>query len=102
MAGFGPSGPPLLWRLLGASNLAAPRSQAFSSFHALHPPGRREFLRARICADATGTMRAAVYPSASSGILSSLTWSDGLVEVHEDLGDVNVGDALPYLPYAAL
>ncbi len=95
-------GRPLILRLMGASNLSSPRFQVVSAFHHRHTPGRREFLRARICADATGTMRAAVYPSASSGILSSLTWSDGLVEVHEDLGDVNVGDALPYLPYAAL
>jgi molybdopterin molybdotransferase len=47
-------------------------------------------------------MHASVYHSASSGMLSSLVWSDGLIEVPEDVGDVNVGDVLPYLPYNTL
>ena len=95
-------GRPLILRLMGASNVSLPRFQVVSAFHHHHTPGRREFLRGRVCADAAGTMRASVYHSASSGMLSSLVWSDGLIEVHEDVGDVNVGDVLPYLPYNTL
>jgi molybdopterin molybdotransferase len=95
-------GRPLILRLMGASDLSSPRFQVISAFHHRHTPGRREFLRARIIADAAGTTRVEAYSSASSGMLSSLTWSDGLVDLHEDIGDVNVGDVLPYLPYSVL
>jgi molybdopterin molybdotransferase len=95
-------GRPLILRLMGAADLSSPRFQVVSAFNHHHTPGRREFLRARVSADPAGTMRAEAYPSTSSGVLSSLTWSDGLVEVHEDIGDVKVGDVLPYLPYSVL
>lgn len=95
-------GRPLILRLMGAADLSSPRFQVVSAFNHHHTPGRREFLRARVSADPAGTMRAEAYPSTSSGMLSSLTWSDGLVEVHEDIGDVKVGDVLPYLPYSVL
>lgn len=95
-------GRPLILRLMGATDLALPRFQVVSAFSHRHAPGRREFLRARVSADVFGIMRAEVYPSTSSGVLSSMAWSDGFVEVHEDTGDVNVGDVLPYLPYSTL
>jgi molybdopterin molybdotransferase len=95
-------GRPLVLRLMGASDLSSPRFQVISAFHHRHNPGRREFLRARMIADNAGTAQVEAYASASSGMLSSLTWSDGLVDLHEDNGDVNVGDVLPYLPYSVL
>jgi molybdopterin molybdotransferase len=95
-------GRPLILRLMGATDLSLPRFQVVSGFHHRHTPGRREFLRVRVIADSFGTMRAEAYPSVSSGMLSSLTWSDGLVEVHETVDEVNVGDVLPYLPYSVL
>jgi MoeA C-terminal region (domain IV) len=48
--------------------------------------------------DERGTLRAEAYYSTSSGMLSSLTWSTGLVEVSEEVGDVKVGAAVQYLP----
>jgi molybdopterin molybdotransferase len=93
---------PLILRLMGAGDLSSPRFQVVSAFSHTHAPGRREFLRARVSADVFGIMRAEVYPSTSSGVLSSMTWSDGFVEIHESTGDVNVGDVLPYLPYSTL
>jgi molybdopterin molybdotransferase len=43
-----------------------------------------------------------VYRSSGSGMLSSLTWSDGLVEISEDQGDVAPGDTVRYISYTAL
>ncbi|HEX7958765.1 MAG TPA: hypothetical protein VF493_02530, partial [Terriglobales bacterium] len=87
---------------MGATNLASPRFQVVSAFSHKHARGRREFLRARVSTDVFGIMRAEDYPSTSSGVLSSMIWSDGFVEVHEDTDDINVGDVLPYLPYNSL
>lgn len=95
-------GRPLILRLMGATDLSLPRFPVVSTFHHFHRPGRREFLRARVSAGPAGTMQAEIYPSMSSGMLSSLTWSDGLVEVHENTRDVEIGDVLSYLPYSFL
>jgi hypothetical protein len=40
-----------------------------------------------------------VYHTNSSGVLSSLAWADGLVELPEDCTGVAPGDAVEYLPF---
>jgi molybdopterin molybdotransferase len=52
--------------------------------------------------DPSGIPRVTTYRSTGSGMLSSLTWSDGLVEISEDAGDIVVGDLVRYIPYSAL
>ena len=93
---------PLLLRLMGVEDLSVPRQPAIADFRQRHAPGRREYLRVRVSRDAEGKLRAENYSSTSSGMLSSLVWSDGLVEVHEDKGDIEVGDVVDFLPYSAL
>ena len=93
-------GRPLVLRLMGAADMSLPRFQVISAFNHRHDRGRREYVRARVSADERGALRAEAYYSTSSGMLSSLTWSTGLVEVSEEVGDVKVGDAVQYLPYA--
>jgi molybdopterin molybdotransferase len=93
---------PLALHLMGATEVPVPRFTAVADFAHRHRAGRREFLRARLVPDASGTPHVEVYRSTGSGMLSSLTWSDGLVEISEDAGDVAVGDLVRYLPYAAL
>src|SRR5699024_5599243 len=59
-----------------------PEPQRFTvpaAFARRPPPGRREWLRARLTPEGA----AEVFPSEGSGRVSGLTWSDGLV----DLGD---------------
>jgi molybdopterin biosynthesis enzyme len=43
-----------------------------------------------------------MYPKAGSGMVRSLAWADGLVEVLEHCGDIEVGDIVRYVPYSAL
>ena len=93
-------GRPLVLRLMGAADMSLPRFQVISAFNHRHDRGRREYVRARVSADERGALRAEAYYSTSSGMLSSLTWSTGLVEVSEEVGDIKVGDAVQYLPYA--
>ncbi len=57
---------------------------------------RREFLRGRVEAD-----RATLFPNQSSGVLTSLAWADGLIDI--DAGrTVQPGDPVRFLPLAEL
>ena len=42
------------------------------------------------------------FPSDSSGVLTSMVWSDGLLEIAEDVGDIAPGDIVDFLPYAEM
>lgn len=95
-------GRPWALHLMGAAAVEVVRYPVIADFTHARSPGRREFLRARLEVDATGTARVSVYRSTGSGMLSSLVWSDGLVELLEDAGDVAPGDVVRYIPYFAL
>ncbi len=95
-------GRPLLLHLMGVTDLHVPGFLVNAKFEHRRSPGRREFLRGRLESDEKGTVHALVYRSASSGMLASLTWSDGLVEISEEHGDVHDGDRVRFVPYAAL
>ena len=95
-------GRPLILHLMGASDLGYPRVPATADFAHRRQPGRREFLRARLRFDESGQALATVYHSGGSGMLSSMTWSDGLVEIMEPSGDVRPGDLVRFVPYSGL
>ncbi|RBI77040.1 molybdopterin molybdenumtransferase MoeA [Roseovarius sp. TE539] len=78
------------WR--AAQALAVPAGFAKSK-----KPGRREYLRARL-----RDGRIEVFASEGSGRISGLSWAEGLVELGEPAQDVAPGDAVRFLPYAAL
>lgn len=90
---------PLVLRLAGVKDLAVPRFTVEAGFAFKHKPGRREWLRARVGGQ-DGRLVAELYPAQGSGVLSSMVWSDGLVEIPEDRGDLAPGDAVAYIPYA--
>lgn len=62
---------------------------------------RREFLRARLLEGDRGTLNAAVYPNQGSGVLNSVVWADGLVDIPAGQ-TVARGDVVPYLPFAGM
>lgn len=88
--------------LMGAIPTPPQRFPVPALFDLRRKTGRREFLRARLCREKQVGLGAQIYRSASSGMLSSLSWSDGLVEIPEDVGDVARGDTVLYLPYYGL
>jgi molybdopterin molybdotransferase len=102
MTAFWLIGRPLVLRLMGADELGFPRFPVMAGFRHKRAPSRREFLRCRLRSAPDGTVRAEVYPKAGSGMVQSLAWADGLVEVLETDGDVEVGDIVRYVPYSAL
>ncbi|HHS93748.1 MAG TPA: bifunctional molybdopterin-guanine dinucleotide biosynthesis protein MobB/molybdopterin molybdotransferase MoeA, partial [Rhodobacterales bacterium] len=59
--------------------------------------GRREFLRAKL--DTAG--RAVVFRSDSSGMISSLAWATGFVELGEEACDIAPGDPVRFVPFGA-
>jgi molybdopterin molybdotransferase len=102
MVGFWLVGRPFVLRLMGLAEVDFPRFPVPADFRHARTPGRREFLRCRLVTDSAGTARAQVYPKAGSGMVRSLSWADGLVEILEDSGDVEVGDIVRYIPYSVL
>jgi molybdopterin molybdotransferase len=75
--------------------------QAKADFDWPRPDKRREFHRARLEFDAAGVGRISVHPSRSSGVLSSVTWANGLAVIPE--GRVlKRGDEIAFLPFNEL
>jgi molybdopterin molybdotransferase len=93
---------PLLAALLGAAYEAPVRWWATAEFEFRRKPGRREWLRARCRHDPVHGPLVSVYHTTSSGVLSSLSWADGLVELPEDCRAVSPGDTIEYLPFSGL
>jgi molybdopterin molybdotransferase len=92
---------PLLARLSGAKLeplVALPVRAAFSY---KKKKGRREYVRVSL-SHADGAVEANKFPREGAGVLSSLTETDGLAELPEDVTKVTPGDTIGFLPYAVL
>jgi len=63
--------------------------------------GRREYLRARIVIDNDGNQRVRKIEREGSGILTSLTEADGLIDVAEDITSISPGNLVPFLPFSS-
>ena len=91
-------GRPLLDRLAGATYVPPPRFLVRSAFAYRKKAGRREYVRVQF--DAAGAARR--YPKDGAGILTSLTESDALMELPEDLTALAPGDAASCIPLGLL
>lgn len=93
---------PLLNRLAGGRR-AEPRGfKVPAGFSMKKKPNRREFLRVHLVDGDDGAARAQNFARGGSGILTSITETDGLVELAEDVTQVSPGDMLDFIPYSAL
>lgn len=63
--------------------------------------GRREFVRVRL-EERAGCLIALKYPQDGAGVITSLTRSDGFVELPEDLTKVVEGDLVGFVAFSAL
>jgi molybdopterin molybdotransferase len=91
---------PMLLRLAGAAAEDAPWMPVRTRFAYRKKPGRREYLRVTLVREADGALSAEKFAREGAGILSSLTRSDGLMRLDEELAEVAPGTALPYRSYA--
>ncbi|HZA67236.1 MAG TPA: gephyrin-like molybdotransferase Glp [Geminicoccaceae bacterium] len=93
---------PLLTALAGGR---WPEPHAFlvpADFAMKKKPDRREYLRARLITGPDGRTWVKRIEREGSGILTSLTEADGLVELPEDLRRVEVGDPVEFVPFSEL
>lgn len=95
---------PLLLHMMGArdEDRTAVRFQVPAGFALKRGTGRREWLRARLHRNGNGQLVALPFRSSSSGVLSSMVWAEGLIELAEDRASVGQGDMVDYIPFAGL
>ena len=88
---------PALSRIGGGKTWFKPFSfKTKANFIKYKRPGRAEFLRAKFNQE-NGFV--SIYPFEGSGRLSSLSWSDGLIELSEDKQNIEKGDLVDFIPY---
>jgi molybdopterin molybdotransferase len=93
---------PLLLRLAGAEPESLLAMPARATFVYKKRKGRREYVRVKLRAAADGAIEAIKYDRDGAGILTSLTETDGLIELGEDVTNVKPGDTVGFLGYASL
>jgi molybdopterin molybdotransferase len=93
---------PLLLRLSGAlpePMMALPVRAGFGYRKKL---GRREYVRVTLARAPDGAYEAKKFPQDGAGVITSLTQTDGLVELPEETTVVEPGATIGFLPYVAL
>src|SRR5205807_164295 len=93
---------PLLLQLAGAELKPLIPLPVRASFPYRKKSGRREYVRVRLVRAADGTIEAVKHPQEGAGVITSLTETDGLVELPEDTTTVAPGAMVAFLSYAAL
>jgi molybdopterin molybdotransferase len=93
---------PLLLRLAGALPEPLVAMPARAAFSYKKRKGRREYVRVALRTGADGTLDAVKYPQEGAGVLTSLTQTDGLAELAEDVTNIEPGAMVGFLPYASL
>jgi molybdopterin molybdotransferase len=73
-----------------------------SAFHYRKKVGRREFVRGSLRRDKDGMLVVDKFPVEGAGLITSLTRTHGLVQLHEDATVVEPGNWVDYLDFAML
>ena len=92
---------PFILRMQGRDDWRPAALSVPAAFDWPRPDRRREFHRARLERDASGDARLLVHPSRSSGVLSSVTWANGLAVIAENQV-IRVGDPVEFIPFQEL
>ena len=91
---------PLILRLGGASDLAPLIFRVRAGFDHAKKVNRREFVRARLSADAHAGPIAHKHGRSGAGVLSSLVGADGLVVLPEAMTQLKSGAMVDFLPFS--
>ena len=92
---------PLISAILGAVPKPLVASTVISGFSYRKKAGRREYVRVSLERRGRDTV-ATKYPVDGAGVITSLTRTDGLIELSEDLTRIEPGDAVPFIDYRQL
>jgi len=92
---------PFLLRAQGRTEVLPKALPLPAAFSWTQPRPRRQYLRARLQADASGQLQVHLHPRQGSAMLSSACWSDGLavIEIGQTL---QAGESVSYLSFAEL
>jgi molybdopterin molybdotransferase len=90
---------PLVAALNGSEIEHLYRQKVAAGFSLKKKPGRREYLRASLTLDSQGKTIAVMHAAQGSGVLTSLTRTQGLVELPEDMRDIQLGDPVDFIDY---
>lgn len=93
---------PLLLQLSGALPEPLVAMPARATFSYKKRKGRREYVRVALQEAADGTIEAVKYEQDGAGVLTSLTQTDGLAELGEDVTKIEPGATVGFLSYASL
>src|SRR5690242_9989625 len=93
---------PLLLRLAGALPEPLVAMPVRAAFSYKKRKGRREYVRVSLRTGAEGGVDAVKYPQDGAGVITSLTQTDGLAELSEDVTAIEPGATIGFLPYASL
>jgi molybdopterin molybdotransferase len=91
---------PLALRLAGANRIEPHRFRVAAGQVFARCPDRRHFLRGHLEQDNSGVLIVRKFRSDSSGMLSSLTWSDGLIDLRPGNSPIPEGDPVDFIPYS--
>jgi molybdopterin molybdotransferase len=93
---------PLLLRLAGAETPALVPLPVRAAFAYKKKSGRREYVRVKLVRAGDGTIEAVKHPQDGAGVITSLTETDGLVELTDDVTAIERGSMVGFLSYATL
>ncbi len=93
---------PLILRLAGASYEPLIAFPVRAAFAYKKKTGRREYVRVSLRCGEDGALEAVKYAQDGAGVISSLTQTDGLAELSEDVTGIQPGTSIGFLPYANL
>lgn len=91
---------PFILTSIGASDVTPDEYLVAAGFDWHRPDKRTEYMRARLEKNDQGLMIVNVYPSRSSGVLSSVTWASGLVVINPGQKFCK-GEMIRYIPFSA-
>ena len=89
---------PFIRRLQGCAQVTPEVLSARADFDWPRPDKRREYVRARLYRGRDGELWAESFPSRSSGVLSSVTWSNALAIIPESQA-LKTGDRIDCIPF---
>ncbi|MGL4729878.1 MAG: molybdopterin molybdotransferase MoeA [Bosea sp. (in: a-proteobacteria)] len=93
---------PLIAQLMGADAPLMLRVPVRLGFAYKKKSGRREYVRVSLHAGADGMLEATKYPRDGAGVITSMTATDGLVELAEETVDLAAGTTVSFLSWKEL
>ena len=93
---------PLLLRLAGAAPEPLIALPVTAGFAYRKKKGRREYVRVSLTRRADGRYEAVKHPQDGAGVISSLTATDGLAELADDVTEIAPGQTIGFIPYSVL